>query len=71
MLNESQIRLANITTQKVVLQSIGQTVVINARLVVDQDYSEVITSRSAGRVERLFFKETGRVVKKGEPLYEL
>ncbi|HTJ48706.1 MAG TPA: efflux RND transporter periplasmic adaptor subunit, partial [Cyclobacteriaceae bacterium] len=24
-----------------------------------------------GRVEKLFFKETGRVVKKGEPLYEL
>lgn len=71
MLNESQIRLANITTQKVTLQSIGQTVVINARLLVDQDYSEVITSRAAGRVERLFFKETGRTVKKGEPLYEL
>ncbi len=71
MLNESQIRLANITTQRVSLQSIGQTVVINARLVVDQDFSEVISSRAAGRVEKLFFKETGRVVKKGEPLYEL
>ncbi len=71
MLNESQIRLANVTTQKVGLQSIGQTVLINARLVVDQDYSEVISSRTAGRVERLFFKETGRMVEKGEPLYEL
>ena len=70
-LNASQIKLANITTQKVTLQSVGQTVVINSRLVVDQDYSEAITSRAAGRVERLFFKETGRVVKKGEPLYEL
>lgn len=70
-LNASQIKLANITTQKVALQSVGQTVVINSRLVVDQDYSEAITSRAAGRVERLFFKETGRVVKKGEPLYEL
>lgn len=71
MLNESQIRLANITTQKVALQSVDQTVVINSRLVVDQDYSEAITSRVAGRVERLFFKEIGRVVKKNEPLYEL
>ncbi|MEO7989294.1 MAG: efflux RND transporter periplasmic adaptor subunit [Chryseolinea sp.] len=71
MLNMSQIRLANITTQRVSLQSIGQTVVINAKLVVDQDFSEVISSRAAGRVEKLFFKETGRVVKKGEPLYEL
>lgn len=71
MLSESQIRLANITTQKVALQSVGQTIVINAKLVVDQDYSEAITSRTAGRVEKLFFKETGRIVKKGEPLYEL
>ncbi|MEP6737041.1 MAG: efflux RND transporter periplasmic adaptor subunit [Chryseolinea sp.] len=44
---------------------------INGKLVVNQDYSEVISSRAAGRVEKLFFKETGRVVKKGEPLYEL
>ncbi len=71
MLNSSQISLANITTQKAALQSVGQTVVINSRLVVDQDYSEAITSRAAGRVERLFFKETGRIVKSGEPLYEL
>lgn len=71
MLNESQRQLANITTQKAGLKSIGQTVVINGRLVVDQDYTEVISSRAAGRIEKLFVKETGRVVKKGEPLYEL
>lgn len=71
MLSESQVKLANITTQRVSPQSIGQTVVINSRLVVDQDYSEAISSRVAGRVERLYFKETGKIVKKGEPLYEL
>lgn len=71
MLSESQLRLANITTQKVGLTSIGQTISANGRLMVDQDYSEVISSRAAGRVEKLFIKETGRVVKKGEPLYEL
>ena len=60
MLNESQIRLANITTQKATLQSVGQTVVINARLAVDQDYSEVITSRAAGR---------GRIVNQQLPLF--
>lgn len=71
MLNASQIRLANITTQKVTMQSIGQTVVVNAKLTVSQDYSEVISTRTAGRIERLYFKETGRMVKKGEPLYEI
>ncbi len=71
MLNNSQIKLANITTQKVAVQPIGQTVVINGRLVENEDLSEVISSRAAGRVEKLFAKETGRIVKKGEPLYQI
>ena len=33
--------------------------------------TEVISSRAAGRIEKLFIKETGRVVRTGEPLYEL
>lgn len=71
MLNESQMRLANITTQPVTLQPVGQTVAINGKLVLDEEGSSVISSRAAGRIEKLFVKETGRAVKKGEPLYEL
>jgi membrane fusion protein, copper/silver efflux system len=71
MLTDSQIRLANITTQKATTQSIGQTVVVNGRLVEDQDLSEVVSSRAAGRIEKLFVKETGRTIQKGQPLYEL
>jgi membrane fusion protein, copper/silver efflux system len=71
MLTDSQIKLANITTQKVTPQPIGQTVVANARLSVNQDLSEIVSSRAAGRIERLFVKETGRTIQKGEPLYLL
>ena len=71
MLSDSQIKLANITTQKVSIKPVGQTLVINARLTENEDLTEVISSRSAGRIERLFVKETGRVVESGEPLYEL
>ncbi|HEU5289196.1 MAG TPA: efflux RND transporter periplasmic adaptor subunit [Cyclobacteriaceae bacterium] len=71
MLSDSQIKLANITTQKVSLQSIGQTVVVNGRLVENEDLSEVVSSRAAGRIEKLFVKETGRTIQKGEPLYQL
>jgi Cu(I)/Ag(I) efflux system membrane fusion protein len=71
MLNDSQIRLANITTQKVSLQSVGQTIVVNGRLAIDEDRTEIISSRVAGRIEKLYARETGRLVKKGEPLYEL
>jgi Cu(I)/Ag(I) efflux system membrane fusion protein len=71
MLTDSQIKLANITTQKVSSQSIGQTVVVNARLATNQDQSQIVSSRAAGRIEKLFTKETGRTIRKGEPLYQL
>ena len=71
MLTDSQIKLANITTQKVSVHSIGQTVVVNGKLVENEDLSQVVSSRAAGRVEKLFVKETGRTIQKGEPLYEL
>lgn len=71
MLTDSQIRLANITTQKVGMHSVGETSIVNARLVTNEEKTEIISSRAAGRVERLFIKETGRSVKQGEPLYEL
>jgi Cu(I)/Ag(I) efflux system membrane fusion protein len=71
MLSDSQIKLANITTQKVTRKPVGQTAVINGRLTVDEEQSEVISSRAAGRIEKLFIKETGQPVQKGEPLYVL
>lgn len=71
MLSDSQIKLANVTTQKVKSEPIGQTVVVNARLTVNQDLSKIISSRAAGRIEKLYTKETGRTVQKGAPLYQI
>jgi membrane fusion protein, copper/silver efflux system len=71
MLNDTQIRLANVTTQRVTKKPIGLTVTINGKLAVDEQRSEVISSRAAGRVEKLFVKETGLAIKRGEPLYIL
>ena len=71
MLTDSQIRLANITTAPVTKEPVGQTLVINGELKVDEQQSEVISSRAAGRIERLFIKETGQSIKQGQPLYVL
>ncbi|PZR40804.1 MAG: efflux RND transporter periplasmic adaptor subunit [Azospira oryzae] len=71
MLTDSQIRLANITTQKVMMSQIGNTVTLNARLVTNENESQVISSRVSGRIEKLFLKETGKSIRKGEPLYTL
>ena len=71
MLTDSQIKLANIVTAKVGTRPVGETVVINGRLSADQENSQAVSSRAAGRIEKLFIKETGRHVRKGEPLYVL
>jgi Cu(I)/Ag(I) efflux system membrane fusion protein len=71
MLSASQVKLANITTQKVSVRPVGQTLLINARIVANEELTEAISSRAAGRIERLYIKETGRAIRKGEPLYEL
>lgn len=71
MLTDSQVKLANITIAPVTKKPVGQTIVINGRLKVDEQKSEVISSRAAGRIETLSIKETGQSVKQGQPLYVL
>ncbi len=71
MLSDTQVKLANIVIQKVAKNPIGQTAVINGRFALNEQQSEAISSRAAGRIERLYVKETGQSVKKGEPLYVL
>jgi len=71
MLNESQIRLANIMTAPVRGGTMQTATAIQGQLKVDEQKSQVISSRSTGRIERLFVKETGGQVVKGQPLYVL
>ncbi len=71
MLSDTQIRLANITTQVMTMQPIGETILANGRLLANEELSNVVSSRVPGRIERLYFKESGLNVKKGEPLYTL
>jgi membrane fusion protein, copper/silver efflux system len=71
MLSESQIRLANITTQQAKKRNVGATNVISGTLTTDKQKSAGINSRAAGRVEKLFIKEIGAPIRKGDPLYAL
>lgn len=71
MLTEGQEKLANITTEKVSVHTLGDTRIINARLVSNERLRENISSRIAGRIEQLYIKETGRRVVRGQPLYRL
>ncbi len=50
---------------------VGSNTILTGRLAVDQTQADLISSRAAGRVEKLYIKETGRFIRKGQPLYDL
>jgi membrane fusion protein, copper/silver efflux system len=71
MLSDNQIKLGNITTRPVQTGNTAGTTILNGRLVPDETQVDLISSRAAGRIERLYIKETGVPVLKGQPLYDL
>ncbi len=71
MLSENQILLGNIKTSAVTYGDLANNSILTGKLVLDETQTDVISSRAAGRVERLYVKETGQEVRKGQPLYEL
>lgn len=70
-LSESQMTLANITTVTIGSSVLSNNKVLNGRLVVNPEQTAFISSRVAGRMEALYVKETGVMVRKGQALYKI
>jgi len=70
-LSAQQMQLGNIQTETIGNGSIGDQMVLTGTLNFDQSRSSSVSSRVMGRIEKLYFKNLGDYVKKGEPLYEL
>jgi membrane fusion protein, copper/silver efflux system len=70
-LNEQQRLLANISSIVIGDTSATYSLKLNGRIVTDPSNSRAITSRVAGRIERLYVKQTGVTVTKGEPLFRI
>ena len=71
MLSDSQIKLANITTTLVKYEDIGSTIVLTGKLAINEEQTELVSSRVAGRIEKLAIKEVGQRVSQGQVLYEV
>lgn len=71
MLTATQERLANIAVRRADSAAIAHSTIVGARLAVDENRRSVISSRVAGRVERVLVKETGKMIRAGSPLYEI
>lgn len=69
-LSEAQIQLANIKVAEVNEGTIGKERLFTGVLKVNEQDVVNITSRSTGRIQKLYFKNTGEYVKKGDSLYQ-
>lgn len=71
-LDEQRQLLANIATRRVGNEGIVlPQKILNGRLVLNPEHSNYISAKIAGRVEQLYIRETGAIIKKGQPLYVL
>ncbi|HET7000841.1 MAG TPA: efflux RND transporter periplasmic adaptor subunit [Puia sp.] len=71
MLSDQQVQLGNIQVDTIGTGKMGNTSVLNATLTTDETKSAAISSRIAGRIDKLYFKNTGDYIKKGDPIYDL
>lgn len=69
-LSEAQIQLANINTAGVRVGNIGRKLIFTGALKVNEQSAVSFSSWIAGRIEKLYFRNTGGRVKKGDILYE-
>jgi Cu(I)/Ag(I) efflux system membrane fusion protein len=70
-LSDQQIQLGNISVDTIRSGDIGSQTVLTAVLNYDQTKTSAISSRVTGRIERLYFKNTGDYVRKGDRLYDI
>lgn len=70
-LGASQQALANIKTMAAGSGDFNNFTRLNARLVTDPQQTNFVSSRVAGRIEKLYVKETGVQVSKGQALYQI
>nr|WP_294900715.1 efflux RND transporter periplasmic adaptor subunit [uncultured Pedobacter sp.] len=71
ILDENQIRLANIQTQRVSSSVYENSTLLNARVANNPESTFVISSRFKGRIDKLYQQEIGASIKKGAPLYQI
>jgi membrane fusion protein, copper/silver efflux system len=70
-LSDQQIQLGNIQTDTIKNGSVNNQLVLTATVNFDQTKITAVSSRLMGRIEKLYFKNIGDYVRKGEPFFEI
>ena len=70
-LSPEQMQLGNIKVDTIQNGSIGDQIILTGTLNFDETKTNAVSARVSGRIEKLFFKQSGDYVAKGAPLYEI
>src|SRR5258705_2835402 len=71
MLSDQQIQLGNIQVDTIGKGIIGGETVLTATLNIDETKTTAVSTRVSGRIDKLYFKNQGDYVNKGQKLYDL
>jgi Cu(I)/Ag(I) efflux system membrane fusion protein len=71
MLSDQQMQLGNIQVDTVGKGIIGNETVLTATLNIDETKSTTVSARVSGRIDKLWFKNQGDYISKGQKLYDL
>jgi len=71
VLSDLQVQLGNVQVDTVGRASIGDRQVLTATVAVDETRSSTVNARLTGRIDRLYYKNVGDYVHKGDKLYDL
>ncbi len=70
-LSDEQVHLGHIVVAPVQQHYLGDEITLTGELAVNQDQQSSISSRVMGRIEKLYFKNTGDEIKKGSAVYDI
>ena len=71
MLSDQQVQLGNIRVDTLRSGTIGSNIIFTGTLAIDQTKTTSVSARVMGRIDRLYFKNIGDPVGKGDPLFDL
>ncbi|MEW6468785.1 MAG: efflux RND transporter periplasmic adaptor subunit [Bacteroidota bacterium] len=66
-----QIQLGGITTGLPQTRMLGDELVLNAQVSMNQNLANTVSARVMGRIDKLYFKNPGEFVSKGQPLFRI
>lgn len=70
-LSSQQIKLANITFDTLHVGELEKEITLTGKVTVNQNLSDAVSSKVSGRIEKLYVKNVGEYITKGQLLYEI